>query len=203
MSSSPMRAFIKEHFVLIAGITLPLALIVLFSLARMVTDVAVAPPQYKAVYAQLDNSTYANGRFNYQVGPDGKLSVTWTGPQPYAGQQAQPPVMVRSYVMIFDPVTGTQNKFPFEVADSVKPGTVTVTSPQMPPIEITAGTVAPDGYTYDNGNTNYHRNGLFNDIFGGGSSYYDARYRIGKNGKSFMLPLQDRYSQFDFIGWTK
>ncbi len=201
MSSSPVRAFIKEHFVLIAGITLPLALIVLFSLARIVTDATVDPPQYKAVYAQLGQNAY-NGRFNYQVDGAGKLEVTWTGPQPYAGQQPQPPVMARTFVIVFDPITGARSQYPFDVADSMKPGTVIVTSPQMPALEIKSGDIAPDGYSYNRDSTQYHSGGLFNDLFGHGG-YYDDRYTIGKNGKSFQLPLQDRYSQFDFIGWTK
>ena len=199
MSYIPDRAFIKEHFVLILGIALPLALIIIFSLARMVTEATVSPPQYKAVYAQLEN--YAQGKFSYQVGQNGTLVVTYTGPQPYNGQQPQPPVLARAQVIVFDPLTGAQNKYPVEVADSMRTGTVTVSTDKLPPMQIIAGTTAPDGYAYSMDSYN-HNSGIFTDIFGYGS-YYDKRYAIGKKGKVYLLPLNDRYSQFDFIGWTK
>ena len=207
MSSSPVRAFIKEHFVLIAGITLPLALIVLFSLARMVTDATVDPPQYKAVYAQLGQGTYSAGKFSYLVDEAGKLNVSWTGPQPYPGQPPQAPdavpVIARTYVIVYDPIANSRSPYLFEVPDSAKPGTVTATSTQMPPLVIKPGDISPDGYAYNRDTYQYRRRGIFNEVFGHGGGYYDDRYAIGKDGKSFLLPLQDRYSQFDFIGWTK
>ncbi len=201
MSSSPARDFIKEHFVLVAGIALPLILIVVFSLARMVTDAAVDPPQYKAVYAQRDPNTYGNGKFNYQVGQDGQLQVTWAGNASYPGQEKQPPVMARSYVVVFNPADNSRQQYVFEVPDSQKAGTIAVNG-QMPALKIEPGNTAPDGYTYNTDDRDYYRNGVFHEIFGG-NRYYNDRFAIRKNGKSVPLPVQDRYAQFDFIGWTK
>jgi hypothetical protein len=193
------RAFIKEHFVLILGIALPLALIVIFSLARVVTEAAVSPPQYKAVYAQPED--YPQGKFNYQVAQNGSLVVTYTGPQPYAGQKPQPPVPVRINTIVFDPVTGAQNKYPLEVADSMKPGIVAVPTDKLPPLNIIAGVVAPDGYTYILDSQNYN-GGVFADLFGYGR-YYGNRHVISKKGKVYLLPLDERFSRLDFIGWVK
>lgn len=197
----PDRNFLKEHFVLILGVMLPLVLILFFSLAKMITEKSVEPPTYKAVYAQTEYGP--PGKFSYLFDGNGKLQVSYTGNQPYPGQQTPvAPAVAKTNIMVFDAANNTHQKYQLSTNEGSNP-VVTPISVTGPLAEMTfvAGNIAPDGYTYTNDQYNYNA-GLFSDIFGYGR-YYDNRYVIGNKGRAYLLPLTHQYIEPEFIGWAK
>lgn len=194
------RSFIKDNFIIVLGIALPLLLVVFFAAARAISTVAVDPPQFKAVYAQSDNY---NKQFRYNVDANGQLRIEYEGQKYHGGENATVPVVpARTTLFVLDPVTGTVTKEQITIPNIYFEG---VTNAEIKNINVkidTQGTTAPDGYTYARSERGYNR-GIMPELFGYRSGVYDERYMIRKGGRVFYLQTENKYQDIDFIGWTK
>lgn len=193
-------SFIKENLVLIAGITLPLLLVALFGIARMVSTISVDAPTFKAVYAEK-GYYYGSGEFKYSITETGQLKAQ------YVTNQTQPasttPSPATTTIYIYDPVQNNSQTYKLEFNNQYQSSpTETNLASAVPTTHFILGNTAPDGYAYKYNNSHYN-NGLIPEIFGYGHHYYDGRYAIGKNGRNFYLPHQQRYQEIEFIGWTQ
>jgi hypothetical protein len=190
-------AFLKENFVVVLGLALPLLLVAVFALARGISTATVEPPQYKAVYAQ---SNYSNGKFRYAVGPDKKLTVTYDAPK-YHGEPPRSVVSTSTTIYVADAKTGQVSKYTYNVANSYAEGVTQVPTKDLTVQIETEGMTAPDGYIYSRDTDHYSR-GIVPEIFGYGRSYRDSHV-ISKSGRSFTIETANPYDNIDFIGWTK
>jgi hypothetical protein len=189
--------FLRENFVVVLGITLPLLLIVLFSLARVFSNATVAPPQYRAVYAQ---GAHYYGQFHYDVGPDKKLVITYDAPH-YNSTPVPQPTPVTTTVYVADAKTGKLEKHNYTIANAYSEGVTRIDNKDLTVTIETEGTTAPDGYIYTH-NTDSYSGGIVPEIFGYGHRY-DNSHTIAKSGRSFTLESANPYDVIDFIGWTK
>lgn len=193
--------FFRENFVTVLGIALPLLLVAVFALARGVSETAVAPPEYKAVYAQ--SGYMYGGKFIYNVDAAKKLVVTYEGPRTN-GQVPTNPQPVTTTIYVTDGRTGAVTKRSYTMASAYTQGITTIDTKDLNITIAAQGTTSPDGYVYVDGRGNGYNysGGILPDLFGY-NGRYDSDKVIVKSGRSFELEAVNRYDPFEFIGWTK
>lgn len=194
--------FFRENFVTILGIALPLLLVAVFALARVVSEAAVAAPEYKAVYAQ--SGYMYGGKFIYRVSPEKKLVVIYEGPRTNGPlpTQAQP---VTTTVYVTDAKTGAVTKHSYTMANAFAQGVTTIDTKDFDLQVAAQGPTAPDGYVFTDGKGNNYNysGGILPEIFGYNGRYGSSDKMIVKSGRSFELESVNNYDPFEFIGWTK
>ncbi len=197
--SRPLGQFLKENAVLVAGVALPLMLVVLFTFARALPAKNVADPQYRAVYA-VQSYYYAGYNYAYKINDDGKLEVTMNAPArnapPYTDSDI-PADAQKAKLYLFD---GAKNKTEEVELDLPKMDKDTK-SVKIPVKEFDTLTLAsgeaPDGYKFRE--ESYSGSSLITEIF----TYRNHRTprAIVKDGRA--IPLENQaYGNFTFIGWV-
>ena len=191
-------AFFRENFVTVLGIVLPLLLVAVFALARGVSETAVPPPQFKAVYAQ---SVYPyGGKFVYSVNAEKKLVVIFEGARTSGNPEPKPqPITTTIYV---SDGRGGVTKHNYTVANAYAPGVTNVDTTDLDVTIAAQGTTAPDGYVYVDYRDHNYSGGILPEIFGYNGRYNSERM-IAKAGRSFPLESGNAYDPFEFIGWAK
>lgn len=182
-----MRKFFQENFVVIAGVSLPLALALVFFLATKIGAAGIDPPRTSVIYARNYYENQGNQRYVYKV-QEGNLHVYYqpTDPKAY--------VTVPS-LHIFDPVSGEVRDI--VPPDSNSPTRVELDVPELKNIRISAAQTSPDGFVFD---ADYRSHGnLMTEIFGGGG-YRRYTVTLRKNGYRMPIPDSQIYSD-KFIGW--
>ncbi len=183
-------SFIREQFVIILGICLPLILIGIFLIAKNVSEKLVDPPQYKAVYLIQDYSHYGDLKFSVK---DGKLTATYKDKQDDSDES-----VINATLFIYDPATDNTKTTPIDIPTLEKNETVSLQIPGIEHLSFQKGKTAPDGYHYL---YKYRNGGLFMEIFGGHSSRNSDF--LHKKGRYISLPTSSyRYADVDFIGWV-
>ncbi len=197
-----VKAFLKRNFVLVIGLTLPVALMAGFMLASGIPQTLSDPPRYDLIFSTLDYSAGVNGvpvsvRL---VVRDGvlKAQYTKTGPQPggyvnnvwkklylYEAGSRQVRQLTFGYPADMDQIQGTRE-------DSVE---------ATRGLKLDTSLRSPDGYelSYDTRS----RSGLLNEVFWGGG--YASEPRLRKGSSSVRLIGDDRtylYSGVEFVGWV-
>jgi hypothetical protein len=168
-----MKQFLKENVVLVAGIALPLALMLLFYIAGAVTSTSVADPQYDMVFA----ANYSDPP--WQIGLEENVLTIRYIPASNLPAGYVPP---KPQLYLFDHKTITVEPLSINYNHIVN-GVV-----QDPVIEklnthiLSAEHTSPDGYqlAYD-----YHSGGLFPELFGFGSNRNTSMLR--KKGRTIRL----------------
>ncbi len=191
--SRPLGTFLKENAVLVAGIALPLMLVVLFTVARAIPEKNVPDPQYRAVYAV--QSYYSGYTYNFKIDDDGKLDVTFNAPP--QDNSYTDPNQQKAKVFIFD---GAKNKTEEAELDlpTMDKGTKSVKIPvtKFDTLTLASGE-APDGYKFRD--ESYSGSSLITELF----TYRNRRIprAIVKEGREIPLENQS-YGNFTFIGWV-
>jgi hypothetical protein len=197
--------FLKDNFVLVVGLTLPILLMIGFivfsTLPRSLSD----PPQHDLIFAVPDYSVFGN---NLPVNvmlivKDGTLKAQYTrvAQAPNGGYYGS-----TGWKKLYRYQAGPQTvrELPFGIPQDV----ASIATTREDDVEATKGLKldttlrAPDGYELDYRSS--RGRGLLTDIFGGSSSYEP---RLRKGASSVRLRTGDGRTDFyagnvEFIGWV-
>jgi hypothetical protein len=194
--------FIKENFVLVVGLALPVLLMIAFMLFASLPQQLSDPPRYDLVFSTSDytsarsnlpvsvNFIVRDGRLQAQYvayNPSGSFGNGWRKLYIYEANTQKVRQLTFGYPQDMDKITGTRE----DLVEAAQDLTLDTT------LE------APDGYqlSYDG----YSRSGLFNDLFWGGG--YSNEPRLRKGASSVRLAPDDSntyfyYGDVQFLGWV-
>lgn len=193
--SRPIASVLKDNAVLIAGIALPVLLVLLFAFARVLPEKVVADPQYRAIF--LSRSWNGLGTYNFDVGDDGKLALTYIKNKDTI--PVQTPVEPNK-ILIFNGVTGTMDVIKVETPDlPAGKDRVTVPVKGLETTKLSKDPVAPDGYSFRA--ESYRSSSLITEVFTYHSSHIPNS--IVKDSRSIPItkPSGPYYPYLDFLGW--
>ena len=194
--------FIKENFVLVVGLALPVLLMIAFMLFASLPQQLSDPPRYDLVFSTSDHTSarsnlpvsvnfiVRDGRLQAQYvayNPSGSFGNGWRKLYIYEANTQKVRQLTFGYPQDMDKITGTRE----DLVEAAQDLTLDTT------LE------APDGYqlSYDG----YSRSGLFNDLFWGGG--YSNEPRLRKGASSVRLAPDDSntyfyYGDVQFLGWV-
>lgn len=189
---------IKENRVFVAGVTLPLILILLFSLAKYIP--LADPPQYKAVFWTKGWSQ--KGNLAFVITNEHALHITYTKNKDYVANTNTNynGGTVTADIFVFDPVTNITTKEVIKLSDEdTSSDTKNIETPQLSALKISANALSPDGYAFEP--YSYRHSSLLTDVFGGYRHYGPS---ISKNGRRVRLtdPQRGYLNNPEFIGWV-
>ncbi len=191
-----MKKFIKDNFVLVVGITLPVLLVIVFALASYIPKQIVAPPQYDFISANnyYEGSTQNTIRFSIV---EGKLIVESRNiDSKYVG------TIPKLYVFEHQNLRTKEITFKIPSGHGAETGVwERVDIPELTNVKIDTSVKAPDGYEFRQLD-NYR--GGFLGLF----SYrgYKSNVVISKSGRSISVKYgaqKNYYNQPHFLGWIK
>jgi hypothetical protein len=199
------KSFIKDNFVLVVGLTLPVLLIVGFMVASNLPQGLSDPPKYDLVFSTTDYPPNANnipvsvrlvvkdGVLKAQyvrtaMGPNNYSYNSWKKLYIYDAKSQKVRQLTFGFPVDMENITGTRE----ETVDATKD------------MKLETTLQSPDGYelSYDG----YSHSGLLNEMFWGGG--YSHEPRLKKGGSSVRLATSDGSSPFyygniEFIGWAR
>ncbi|MCB1556187.1 MAG: hypothetical protein KDJ15_02635 [Alphaproteobacteria bacterium] len=185
-----MKAFLKENAVLIAGISLPVLLTLIFFFATQVEWTPVPPPKYQLVFA-TDYQNRTNNPYQIVV-QDSQVRFRYF-----------PPTKERDYghwnkprLYVYRPKTDTSQEIVIPSIDDPDKQ-IDVVLPELATAKISPLKESPDGYSFEyeyGGNRN-----LMTEIFGGGHRSR-SNYVLRKGSYKVVIPKAPRYNS-EFIGW--
>lgn len=195
------KNFIKDNFVLIVGLALPVLLMFGFMILGSMPISPSDPPKYDLVF-----SVPENGNANIPVAV--KLVVDKSGT--LVAQYTRNSKDGYNYngwkkLYIYDAKSRKTRELPFPYPSDIDK----IAGMKEEPVEAAKGMKidttleSPDGYTlsYDG----YSRSGLVGDLFVGGHYSNEPRLRKG-NGSVKLVPEDNRapfyYGSVEFIGWV-
>ncbi len=192
-----MKAFLKEHFVLIAGLALPIILSAVFFVSANFPMNPIDPPRYKAVFAF--NYYYShNPEYPYriQISDAGVAELHFLPPKNEANIQH----WNLPQLYLFDPQTkkGQQIEMP-KIDDLTEPSVQPI--PALEGKTLSGLATSPDGFIF---REDYRGGGnLMTAIFGGGASG-GYRYSFIKDRHRFPIePDSELYrGGGKLIGWV-
>ena len=181
---------LKDNIALIAGVSLPVVLVLVFWIATVIPKMTVDDPRHDMVYSidHYEPSATGGGTIHIEV-QDGKLRAVFRDTED---------LQVRStpHIYYFDVSGGSFQEFTIEIPADVRDGQE-LDIPEARGLTLSKKSIAPDGYIFD---SNYSsRGGFF--IFDGGYRY---RGLIRKNGRAIKIPTHGHQYQgnLHFLGWV-
>jgi hypothetical protein len=195
--TAPPESFWKRHGFLIAGVALPLLVVVGFALARALPRMLVAAPRTDLLYAVRSGYDAQQRKVDRTLAVvDGRLHVTWTKvenqvyPQPLHLYRFHASTGDSAEIHVPEPPSGDALERPL---DLLVPG--------LDGLRVDASSRSPDGYAFENRTSN--GGGVFGEMFGQG--YRGPRGAISKNGRVILLPMVGGdaygYEPVQFLGW--
>ncbi len=184
-----MKAFLKENFVLIAGLALPLVLTAIFFAAAHMKAPLKNPPITPVIYAV--NNYYEN-TYKFDVTEKGELELTYTPPNTARGEHCCP-AMPGLYK--YDPLQNKEDelKLPEFDLDKKFKGVIPDTG------KLSDATISPDGWHFDY-DYSYNEGNIMTFMFGGGSRYGSRNVLIKDH---YRVPVSPRrYETGKFIAWV-
>ena len=200
-----MGNFIKKNLVLVAGITLPVLLIISFLILTHAPRIALEPPQYDflVVGYRYDHQHLRNYYLNFEV-KDGKLRGRVTPKDDTSTYQNQQHARIFRYDANDNSFEEISYDLPDGLEDLEKQTTFQVA--ETSGLSLDKKTKSPDNYSFEY--LGYRgRGGLLGEVFGMGRRY-DNQYVLSKNGAYFDLPqpasLPPYYygHNLTFLGWV-
>ena len=198
-----LKDFIKNNFVLIIGLALPVLLMFGFMVASSLPDVISDPPKYDLIFTVPENSSGNNNfpiALKLTVNKDGVLMAQYT-----RSRKENYSYNPWKKLYIYEAKTQKVRELPFPYpADMDK-----ILETKEEAVDATKGlklvtTIeSPDGYSISyNG---YSRSGLIGELFIGNS--YSGEPRLRKGSSSVKLMSGDNrtyfyYGNIEFIGWV-
>lgn len=198
-----LKKFIRENFVLVVGLALPVLLMVAFMVASNIPQTLSDPPRYDFVFSTMDSSGSGNNipvsvrllvkngvltaqYTKTQTRPNGYTYNSWKKLYIYEAQTQKVRELPFGYPADMDKITGTRD----EAVEALKDKKLSTTLQ------------SPDGYelSYDG----YSNSGLVNELFWGSRN---NEPRLCKGSSSVRLTTGDNrtyfyYSGIEFIGWV-
>jgi hypothetical protein len=198
-----LTKFLKDNFVLVVGLTLPIVLMVGFIVFSTLPRSLSNPPQHDLIFAMTDFSTGSLPVTVMLVVEDGELQAQYTrGVQAPNGAHYGNSRWKKIYR--YQARTQTVRELAFGVPRDVAAITSTRkdTVESTKDLKIDTNLRAPDGYELDT--SSERRGGLLTDIFGSSSS---SEPRLRKGASSVRLRTGDGQTFFnsgnlEFIGWV-
>lgn len=194
--------FVRENPALAAGIGLPVLLVIFFTLATLIPQWTVAPPEYDVIFSIRDYGCISgDAKANFEVF-DGRIKAKYIYVTKEQNNYANCSDNERIYRfdaknMVSREITvklpGKQENSPnwqdFEVAE-------------LKDLQIDNNPVAPDGYKFT-GTGDYYYGGLF-PFYGSSSS---KGMSISKNGRAISISPINReryysYNNINLLGWV-
>lgn len=189
-----LKNFIKENFVLVVGLTLPVLLVIAFLIANALHGSMGPPPQYEMLF---ETTRYDGSPQPYSVDFSVKKNVL----EARIWKHNVPTANIRKKLMVYDGKTQSVRELTYDMPNLDTTGPTEVVLNEFKNIKVDSSTKAPDGYEFDRGGYNGN-GGIVTDIFGGGYGSYTAR--VTKDGSSYKIPDNgNRYYSYDieFLGW--
>ena len=189
-----LKNFLKENFVLVAGLALPVVLIAVFLLATVLPKSMSVPPQYSLLFQMDQYGSTATPFITELFVGDGHLRARL--------KKAVPNNYNTKKLYMYDAKTQSVREISYSVPQ-VTPEPVDGTEVLIPETEkyiLNGQMTAPDGYTFRPADTGH--SGLINEIFVGGG--YRSKYFLTKGNVSWKLPDttgQPSYYNINFLGW--
>lgn len=188
--------FIKKNLVLVAGIALPVLLVVGFMITAAVPPKLGPKPLYPVLFSVYgyahDNAPY---NIEYIVKADKIYARLTARNNDYGGSKRD--------LYVFDAQKDSLTKIDPTLPDDIGEDK----QRDVPVADFADNTIdksskSPDGYTLENGS--YRSRGIVGDLFGGRGGYYDSRLRHD-NGWSYKITdnTGNYYGNLEFIGWVK
>ena len=182
--------FLKENIALVAGISLPVLLVIVFWIATAIPKMTVPDPQYDMIYA-ADYYDY-NGPFRGTIKlgvRDDRLRATYHSTDSQNLRSAP-----RLYY--FDVSSGSTHELSVELPADLQDGQE-LAIPEANGLELSKKSIAPDGYSFDGSYSS--RSGFF--FFGSGYRY---RGLIRKEGRAVKIPTHGHQYQGNlrFLAWV-
>src|SRR5260221_5340092 len=189
--------FLKRHGFLIAGVALPLLVVLGFLLGRTRPRLWVADPRFDLLSVVRHGNEPRPGTIDRSLSVvDGHVRVRWT-------RLAENAYFQPAHLYRFHAASGAVE----EISLPESPGEVKLEAPvdgAVPGFDgfrVVAGPAAPDGYAFEtrsNGGS-----GIFGEVFGHG--YRPPQAAIGKGGRVILLPRTEGelYGSWpvEFLGW--
>jgi hypothetical protein len=196
------RRFLKENFVLIVGLALPVLLMIGFMIFATLPQQLSDPPKYDLVFSTMD---YSSGRSNLPVSVnfvvrDGKLHAQYVAYDP-PGNYGNSWRKLYLYEAATQKVRQLSFGYPDEMDTIVGTREERVAATEHLVLDTTLE--SPDGYQLSF--EGYSRSGLFNDLFWGGGYSNESRLRKGTSSVR-LVPSEANtyfyYGDLQFIGWV-
>jgi hypothetical protein len=182
--------FLKDNMALVAGISLPMVLVIIFWIATVIPKLTVADPGYDMIYTadNYDYNAQLSGSVRLDV-KDGKLRAQFHS---NAGQQYRN----TPRIFYFDVSSGSTHEISLDIPGDLQDGQL-LNVPEASPYTLSKKSIAPDGYSFD-GSYSSHSGFLF---FGSGYRY---RGTIRKEGRAVKIPTHGNQYQGNlrFLGWV-
>jgi len=185
-----LRRLLKDNIALVAGVSLPVLLVIAFWIATVIPQFTVPDPRYDLVYTAVnyDYNTPTDGAIDLDV-RDGRLRATFhrVEGQTYGNTPR---------VYYFDVTAGTLQELTVDVPEDVQDGQE-LDIPEASGLLLSKKSIAPDGYTFDGSYSSYR--GLF---------FFDSGYRyrglIRREGRAIKVPAPGYRHQGElrFLGWV-
>jgi hypothetical protein len=180
-----MKSFLRENFVLIAGLALPIILTLMFITAANLKQPLKNPPAYPLIYA---THYYNTSFYGFNVTDKGELEFTFTPPKDdirYA-----PP-----RVYTYNPVTKIEEEIKLPSFENDKKFKQIIPYPK----KLSGNAESPDGWRFEY-DYEYSEGNLMTYMFGGGSRY-GSRNVLKKD--YHRVPVSDRrHENGHFIAWV-
>jgi len=193
-----LKAFLKENYVLVVGITLPVILVLLFFLAMVLPNRMAPPPQYDFLFTVDD----------YQPAGPPSVSVRYDVYQNALRAtllvNAQPNYHTVPRLFIYEVASRTVR----EIAVDLPVAPEDVPKDRQLRIEEVAGLyldprlTAPDGYEFRHSQYS-GAGGLFTELFvSGGTRYQPSLVRNGATARLNLPTGRYNYYNARFLGWV-
>jgi len=191
------KEFLKENFVIVIGVTLPLLLVLFFVAARELPAARVADPQYDLIFAK-NYPRGTNKRLEFSV-ENKKLKARYYPEQMnehgYVTNQQVPELFY--YDVEKASIREIPVELPVDEDGQISKKVQYIEIPAVAELEIDAGDTAPDGYRFIyNGRSH---GGLMTEIMVGYHGRYN--YVLEKDGRRIELPTDVYYYNTEAIGW--
>ncbi len=190
-----MKRFLKENFVVILGISLPVILIAAFMVAQSFEKVLYDPPRYAVIFKgggdNLFQATVENNRLQLRFN-----TAASTNDRQLQYARTNPLVL-----HLFSPQTGKLETFRIDAPEGAatdQPVTLDVPA-QLAALTLDHKMTAPDGFHLTG-----HRSdsgGLFTEIFTSTRRNFGTAYR--KDNYTYRIPHYTGYfHESRFVGWV-
>lgn len=185
------KSFIKDNFVLIAGLALPVLMIVFFMLATVLPKSMSTPPAHDFLFNVEEYGSIPQAFITELVVRDGKLYARM--------KKTEQGHYNAKKIYRYNAKSQTVSKVPYTLpTETAEPSEIILT--ETSGLTLSTDTTAPDGYTFRSSNNGH--GGLLNELFVGGG--YRSNYFLTKGSVSWKLPDVDNqtyYYNINFIGW--
>lgn len=191
-----MKSFFKDNAVLVAGISLPLLLALVFFASAQISTLGRIPPKTKVIFGS-DYTEYdeRRGIYDFRV-TDAGLIFEFVPPDDknnknYIRYSSKPRLFV------YDPVENSTEEVSLPDYDTKKPFKTELE--HFKGIKISKQEKSPDGFLFEKQTYRSDVN-LMTALFGGGASHRNGQCSLQKENFRKEIP-QTRRNNCNLIGW--